>query len=122
MFYACVDGTRLFPDPEQRTTQQNQLRIEYDGPLFGIQHDITVPILVVEYVKTNLFADEGVCRHQDHLLMAMSSVSALYKTLGISLKCPVFGLLVDRVESSLFTAWECDYPVYLQFSRFCTAH
>jgi hypothetical protein len=97
VFYVCVDGTRLFPDPEQKNAQQNQLIIEYDGPLFGLQHDINVPILVVEYVKTNLFVDDGVSRHQDHLLMAMSSASGLYKTLGISL-IPVFGLLVDRVE------------------------
>ena len=121
MFYVHVDGTRLFPDPEQRNTQQNQLIIEYDEPLLGLQHDINVPILVVEYVKTNLFADDGASRHRDHLLMAMSSASGLYKTLGISL-IPVFGLLVDRVESTLFMGWECDHPVYPQFSRLRATH
>jgi hypothetical protein len=101
VFYIHVNRTRLFPNPEQRDAQQNQLIIKYDEPPFSLQHDIYVSILVVEYVKTNLFAGDGVSRHHDHLLMAMSSASGLYKTLGIWL-IPVFGLLVDRVELTLF--------------------
>lgn len=110
MFYVSVIGTLLRRCSEQGNTLQNQLTIEYDEPLAGIQHDINVPILVVEYVKTNLFADDGVSRHHDHLLMAMSSASGFYKTLGISL-VPVFGLLVNRAEATLFAGWECDHPV-----------
>jgi hypothetical protein len=84
--------------------------MEYDGPLFGIKQAINVLILVVEYVKTNLFADDGVTSHQDHLLVAMSSTSGLYKTLGISL-IPVFGLLVDRVEVALFMGWDSELTI-----------
>jgi len=82
-------------------TTSSQLNVTSHSDV--VMDDIDVPILVVEYVKTNLFADNELSRHRDHLLMVMSSASAFYKTLGILLVA-LFGLLVERAEATLFAA------------------
>jgi hypothetical protein len=118
------DVSHIVPDAvfyvraqQEDTVHRNPLSMEYiEIP----QHEIEIPILVVEYVKTNLLVDDGGCRHLDHLLMAMSSASDLYKTLKISV-APVFGLLVDRDEVSLFAATWCDFPVCTSSSQYCSS-
>jgi len=57
VFYVCTLGTLLVRSLEQgNTIYQHQLTI---GPRLDKSEDINVPILVVEYVKTNLLVGDG---------------------------------------------------------------
>jgi hypothetical protein len=120
VFYVRALERRLFQNSEEGDTfHESQLSIKYNEEPPQAGEKISVPLLVVEYVKTSLLVNDGVYRHLDHLLMAMSSASGFYKSLGIS-HVPVFGLLVDRDEATLFAASERDFPVCKYSSQYCS--
>ena len=78
--------------------------MEYDVPPWGGL--MKVPLLVVEYVETSLWVDDGAERHREHLMMAMASVESFLKSLNIAKTLPAYGLLVDGSEATLFGAWD----------------
>lgn len=104
VFYLSMPA---LPDNEML---RGHLTVEYQPPGEYLPSDtMKVPILIVEYVKTNAFYGDGTDRHKDHLIMAMTSASALYRSLRISE--PVFGLLIDRTEVYLLVGWRHDFSV-----------
>ncbi|TDL20495.1 hypothetical protein BD410DRAFT_899603 [Rickenella mellea] len=98
-----VEVDDLIEDFDLRTDFLEYMTINFEN-LYPPPQRLQVPFLIVEYVKTNLDHVGGIDGHRDHLLMAMSSATGFYGALGIVL--PVFGLLANRYEATLYYGWE----------------
>jgi hypothetical protein len=61
-----------------------------------------IPLMVVEYVKTEINCSEGEALHENHLAAAMSLATRLYGFLELDF--PVFGLLVNRYNITFYAA------------------
>jgi len=85
---------------------------------------ITVPWLIVEYVKFSEGSSVARSVHETHLAAAFEVALRMYQSLGLDM--PVFGILVDRLEVQVFAAAACkmdsdvdddptDDPTFIQY-------
>jgi hypothetical protein len=94
------------PSDQTRSRSLQQFRMEYElNWNYGYYNSTRVPLMIVEYVKTNVFACDGQRQHPDHLRMAMISALGLLRAHRISDRVGIFGLLIDRHRGHLYFAW-----------------
>jgi len=63
---------------------------------------VTVPWIIVEYVKFGFGGSDAKSIHQAHLVGAFEAALGLYKSLDLDL--PLFGILCDRMNVAIYTA------------------
>jgi hypothetical protein len=82
--------------------RQTSLEIDIPGPSSG-PPIVTVPWIIVEYVKFYSGGSaEALAIHEAHLTSAFEVGLGMYKALGID--GPIFGILVDEMDISIYTA------------------
>ena len=80
-----------------------QVSLEKGGPSYAPGFPaVTVPWLIVEYVKFESGSSVAASVHEDHLAGTFEVALGLYESLGLDL--PIFGILIDRMTIQLFAA------------------